>query len=54
MAIGKPPKVVKRDLKTEVLKYENLNAPVLEYNFSRKNFYRNPKSTTGIYQAPAP
>lgn len=41
--------VLIRDLKSEVLKYENLNAPRLEYEFSGKNFYRNPNSTTGIY-----
>lgn len=42
-------RVIKRDLKTEVLKYENLNAPRLEYDFSRRKFYRSPNSTTGIY-----
>jgi hypothetical protein len=40
---------IRRDLKSEVQRYENLNTPVLEYQFSRRNFVRPVNSTTGIY-----
>lgn len=41
--------VIRRDLKSEVQRYENLQAPNLEYRFSRRSFYRPVNSTSGIY-----
>ena len=47
---GQRPKIRNVDWRSQVIRFENLNAPELRYRFSNgRQFFENPNSKTGIY-----
>ena len=46
---GSPPSTRVVDWKTEVQRFENLNAPVVEYQFSNGREFKRLPGQTGLY-----